>query len=106
MIWKKDSQTRRQQIIQRLSQEVADLSLQLNQLIIQENQEQEDSDQASKALEIKFLIRDQVEITNNYHGLQGTQGTVTHMTTHQVLLWIEGQQKVVTRKKSNIQKIE
>ncbi len=89
MIRKKDSQTRRQKI-QRLSQEVADLSLQLNQLIIQESQEQEDSNQASKALEIEFLIGDQVEITNNYRGLRGTQGTVTHVNSHQVSLRIKG----------------
>jgi transcription antitermination factor NusG len=108
MIRKKDSQTRRQRI-QRLSQQVADLSLQLNQLIIQENQEQEDTDQdrkSSKALEIEFLIGDQVEITNNYRGLRGTQGTITHVTTHQVSLQIEGQRKVITRKKSNVRKID
>jgi hypothetical protein len=93
--------------IQRLSQTIASLSSQLNKLIIEEQQEEEDQ-QASRIQqqESEFNIGDRVEITNNYRGLRGTQGQITHVTTHQVSIQVDGQRRVINKKKNNVRKID
>ena len=77
-----------------LSRNIEELTTQLNLLIIEENQEQEQL--------INYQIGDRVEITNNYRGLRGTQGIITHVTPQQVSIRAEGHRRVITKKKTNI----
>ena len=90
-------QTRRQTEIQRLSRNIEELATRLNLLIIEENQEQEQL--------INYQIGDRVEITNNYRGLRGTQGIITHVTPQQVSIRAEGHRRVITKKKTNIRRV-
>ena len=90
-------QTRRQTEIQRLSRNIEELATQLNLLIIEENQEQEQL--------INYQIGDRVEITNNYRGLRGTQGIITHVTPQQVSIRAEGHRRVIMKKKTNIRRV-
>ena len=90
-------QTRRQTEIQRLSRNIEVLATRLNLLIIEENQEQEQL--------INYQIGDRVEITNNYQGLRGTQGIITHVTPQQVSIRAEGHRRVITKKKTNIRRV-
>ena len=94
---RKTGQTRRQTEIQRLSRNIEELATQLNLLIIEENQEQEQL--------INYQIGDRVEITNNYRGLRGTQGIITHVTPQQVSIRAEGHRRVITKKKTNIRRV-
>ena len=90
-------QTRRQTEIQRLSRNIEELATRLNLLTIEENQEQEQL--------INYQIGDRVEITNNYRGLRGTQGIITHVTPQQVSIRAEGHRRVITKKKTNIRRV-
>jgi hypothetical protein len=92
--------------IQRLSQTIASLSSQLNQLIIEEQQEDEDQTSRIQQQATEFKIGDRVEITNNYRGLRGTQGVITHVTVHQVSIRVDGQRKVINKKKNNVRKVD
>ncbi len=100
---KKSSQSKRQQEIKRLSQNIEDLSKQLNQLILEEHQSEQQEDQQGS--QVEFEIGDLVEITNSYRGLRGTQGIVSHVTAHQVSLRVKGHRRVLTRRKTNVRKI-
>jgi replicative DNA helicase len=99
---RKTGQTRRQTEIQRLSRNIEQLATQLNLLIIEENQENQEREQEQL---INYQIGDRVEITNNYRGLRGTQGIVTHVTPQQVTIRAEGHRRVITKKKTNVRRI-
>jgi hypothetical protein len=96
------NRTRRQTEIQRLSRNIEELATQLNRLLIEENQENEEREQEQL---IDYQIGDRVEITNNYRGLRGTQGIITHVTPQQVSIRAEGHRRVITKKKTNIRRI-
>ena len=98
-------QTRKNEI-QRLSQEIENLSTQLNQLIIEDNQAEEEVPPAANPnIEEELQEGDRVVITNNYRGQRGSQGVVTHVTPKQVSIRIDGQRRVVNKKKTNVRKI-
>ena len=98
-------QTRKNEI-QRLSQEIENLSTQLNQLIIEDNQaEEEIPPVVNPDIEEELQEGDRVVITNNYRGQRGSQGVVTHVTPKQVSIRIDGQRRVVNKKKTNVRKI-
>ena len=102
-------QTRKQRI-REISQDIDTLSAQLNQLIIEDNQEDQAiaADQQtdnSPPLNNDLNIGDRVEITNNYRKQRGLKGTVTHLTAQQVSLRIDGERRVVNKKKTNVRKI-
>jgi transcription antitermination factor NusG len=104
--------------IQDLSQNIKELSARLNALIIEEANdqatEQEDSNKTNRDQarhqehrHIKDIeIGDQVQILNNYKGLRGQIGVVTHITTFQVSIRIPGRRGLVTKRKNNVRKIE
>jgi hypothetical protein len=94
----------RKQRIKRISKDIEELSIQLNQLIIQD-QLAEREVQNLPAQERDFQIGDRVEITNNYKGLRGSQGVVTHITAHQVSLRVDGHRRVINKKKSNVRRV-
>jgi hypothetical protein len=107
----------RQARITQISQQIDILSTELNRLIIEDNlsteqgQEQQGSRPAQAAAPInqgqtEFREGDRVEITNNYKGQRGSIGVVTGVTRHQVSLRIEGQRRVINKKKSNVRIIE
>jgi hypothetical protein len=94
---RKTSQSKRQQDSKRLLQNIEDLSRQLNQLILEEHQSEQQKDQQEDQQEdqqVEFEIGDLVENSNSYRGLRGTQGIVSHVTTHQVSLQAKGHQSV------------
>ena len=68
MINKEINQARKQRI-QRISQEIEDLSAQLNNLIIQDQLAEREEQQDLSTQEQELHIGDRVEITNNYKGL-------------------------------------
>jgi hypothetical protein len=98
-------QTRKNEI-QRLSQEIENLSTQLNQLIIEDNQDREEVlPIVNPNIEEELQEGDRIVITNNYRGQRGSQGVVTHVTPKQVSIRIDGQRRVVNKKKTNVRKI-
>ena len=68
MINKEINQARKQRI-QRISQEIEDLSAQLNNLIIQDQLAEREEQLDLSTQEQELHIGDRVEITNNYKGL-------------------------------------
>ena len=100
-------QTRKARI-QQISQEIDNLSAELNLLIIQDNQE-EDTTQPPPAVrnqQERLVIGSRVEITNSYKGQRGLQGTVTRVTEKQVSLRIDGQRRILNKKKTNVRLLE
>jgi transcription antitermination factor NusG len=95
----------RKQRIQRISQEIENLSAQLNQLIIQDQLAEREEQQDLPTREQEFHIGDRVEITNNYKGLRGAQGVITHITAQQVSLRVDGHRRVINKKKTNVRRI-
>ena len=84
--------------IERLSQQIEELSTRLNQLILDEHREDTEPDLA---------VGDRIEITNNHRGLRGTRGTIVSVTRQQVRIQVDGREngRPVTRKKSNVRRI-
>ena len=113
-------QTRRdrQNRITRISQQIDNLSTELSRLIVADNQDQQNQEQQQRGnrptrtadtpinQREEYNEGDRVVITNNYKGQRGTVGVITGVTRHQVSLRIEGQRRVINKKKSNIRKIE
>jgi RNase P/RNase MRP subunit p29 len=102
-------QTRKQRI-REISRDIDILSAQLNQLIIEDNQEDlaiEADPQTNNRpiVDNELAIGDRVEITNNYRRQRGLRGTVTHLTAQQVSLHIDGERRVINKKKTNVRKI-
>jgi hypothetical protein len=92
--------------IQHISQEIEELSAELNQLIIQDNQEERNDPppqvQVRPNQQEQLAVGNRVEITNNYKGQRGLQGTITGITEKQVSLRIDGQRRVINKKKTNV----
>jgi len=98
-------QTRKNQI-QRLSQEIETLSAQLNQLIIEDNEaEEEQQPIVAPIIEEELQEGDRVVITNNYRGQRGSQGVITNVTPKQVSIRLDGQRRIVNKKKTNVRKV-
>ena len=93
--------------IQTISQEIEDLSAELNQLIIQDNQEANNEPRTTELdQQYEFEIGNRIEITNSYKGQRGLQGTVTRVTAKQVSIRIDGQRRIINKKKTNVRPIE
>ena len=112
---RRDRQTR----ITQISQQIDTLSTELNRLIIEDNldtnqqgHEQQGNRPTPPAAapitdeQTELSEGDRVEITNNYKGQRGSIGVITSVTRYQVSLRIEGQRRVISKKKSNVRKIE
>jgi hypothetical protein len=106
MINKDLSQERKKQI-QDLSKQIEELSAQLALLITQDQEQELNEQQGLTATneEQSFAIGDRVIITNNYKGHRGKQGIITHITDKQVSLRVDGQQRVINKRKTNIRKV-
>ena len=124
------NQARRQRI-QRLSQNIKDLTETLNRLIIEDSTSREtpirvqqhprthrDSTTARsretpanrvhrphQASSEEFEIEDRVEILNNYLGLKGARGVVTQVTAKQVCVRVDGGRRVYTKFKKSVRKL-
>lgn len=103
----KDLNQERKNQIRDLSQQIEELSAQLALLIIQDRQQEQDEQQGSTSIEQEqtFALGDRVIITNNYKGYRGKQGIITHITDKQVSLRVDGQRRVVNKRKTNIRKV-
>jgi hypothetical protein len=111
---RRDRQTR----ITQISQQIDTLSTELNRLIIEDNldtNQQGHQQQGNRPVppitaptdeQTELREGDRVEITNNYKGQRGSIGVITNVTRYQVSLRIEGQRRVISKKKSNVRKIE
>lgn len=107
---RRDRQTR----ITRISQQIDTLSTELNRLILEDNQDQNQEEQqgnrpqpvTTPTTQTELKEGDRVVITNNYKGQRGSIGTITGVTKHQVSLRIEGQRRVINKKKNNVRKID
>ena len=102
-----EQQQRRRNQIQALAQQVQTLSEQLNELIIQDNQalQQPHNNQQQLREPNEFREGDRVRITNNHRGLRGAVGVVIRVTTHQVSIRLAGQNRIVNRRRSNVELI-
>ena len=100
-----DQRQQRRERIQILAQQVQALSEQLNELIIQENLEQHPplDNQHQFREPGEFREGDRVRIRNNHRGLRGAIGIVIRVTQHQVSLRLIGQNRIVNRKRSNVE---
>ena len=108
---------RRQTRITQISQQIDTLSSELNRLVIKDNLDTNQTGQEQQgnqpepvttpttAERTELQEGDRVVITNNYKGQRGSVGTITSVTKHQVSLRIEGQRRVINKKKSNVRKI-
>lgn len=97
-----EQRERIQQQIQQISQDLAALSQRLENLLIAEqdigaNVNQDEHD---------LIIGDRVVITNNYRGQRGLVGRITRVTARQVHLRLEGQDRVLIKRKENVRRIE
>jgi hypothetical protein len=95
--------------IQHITQEIDILSAELNQLVIQDNQEN-NTEQLPPVdptnQQEQLAIGSRVEITNSYKGQRGLQGTVTKITEKQVSLRIDGQRRIINKKKTNVRVLD
>ena len=104
------NQARRQRI-QRLSQNIKDLTETLNRLIIEDSTSRETPIRAQQHSRIhqasseEFEIHDRVEILNNYLGLKGARGVVTQVTAKQVCIRLDGERRVYTKFKKSVRKL-
>ena len=99
-------QTRRARILE-ISQEIEDLSTELNLLIIQEDQDANNELRTTEPdPQDDFVIGNRVEITNSYKGQRGLQGIVTKVTAKQVSIRIDGQRRTISKKKTNVRLVE
>jgi hypothetical protein len=94
--------------IQVISQELEDLSSELNRLLTLENQEENTEANTTEIdqQEHQFEIGNRIQITNSYKGQQGLLGTVTKVTAKQVSIRIDGQRRTINKKKTNVRLIE
>ena len=118
----------RQARINEISQQIEDLSIELNNLLNiddnqQGNQEVEQQHRHHRrrrpaartepapvqairvqvpAEEQDFQINQEVEITNNHRGLRGVRGTIRSISRYQVTINIPGRAQPVTRAKRNV----
>ena len=93
--------------IQAISQEIENLSAELNQLIIQDNREENNEPRITDLeQQEQFEVGNRIEITNSYKGQQGLQGTITKVTLKQVSIRIDGQRRIINKKKTNVRLIE
>ena len=93
--------------IQAISQEIENLSAELNQLIIQDNREENNEPRITDLeQQEQFEVGNRIEITNSYKGQQGLQGTITKVTLKQVSIRIDGQRRIINKKKTNVRIIE
>jgi uncharacterized sporulation protein YeaH/YhbH (DUF444 family) len=92
--------------IQEISQEIENLSAELNQLIIQDNQEEDIEIRNTDIDQPQFQEGNRIEITNSYKGQQGLRGTITKVTAKQVSIRIDGQRRIINKKKTNVRLIE
>jgi hypothetical protein len=105
------SQTARRQRIRAISQNIQELSAQLNRLIIEESQEQEQIQTERRPQpqvtqqQQEFAVNDRVVITNSYGGLRGATGTVVHVTPRQVSIRVDGHRRIYQKRKSNVRKL-
>ena len=90
--------------IQQLAQQINELSEQLSELLIEEqNEEQQNHNPAAAVREAnQFFEGDRVRIRNNYRGLRGATGTVIHLTPQQVSIRLDSNNRVVNRKRTNV----
>ena len=97
----------RKACIQAISQEIENLSAELNQLIIQDNREENNEPRITDLeQQEQFEVGNRIEITNSYKGQQGLQGTITKVTLKQVSIRIDGQRRIINKKKTNVRLIE
>ena len=103
----KDLSKNRKKQIQDLSKQIEELSAQLALLITQDQEQEQNEQQGSTSTnEVStFEIGDRVVITNNYKGYRGKQCIITHITDKQVSLRVDGQRKVVNKRKTNVRKV-
>lgn len=90
------------QQIQQISQDLAELSQRLEDLIIAEEQGNADLQQNEHDL----IVGDRVVITNNYRGQRGLTGRITRVTARQVHLRLDGQDRTLIKRKENVRRIE
>ena len=105
-----DNETnQRTQQIQQLARQIQELSEQLNQLLAIEDQNEGDQHQQPPNPPPEprgvneFREGDRVQILNNYRGLRGATGTVINVTPQQVSIRLEGQNRIVNRKHTNVE---
>ena len=93
--------------IQQLAQQINELSEQLSELLIEERNEGQQNQNPAPAEreENQFFEGDRVRIRNNYRGLRGATGTVIHLTPQQVSIRLDSNNRVVNRKRTNVQLI-
>jgi hypothetical protein len=72
--------TTRQLCIKELSQEIASLTKELDDLLIQE---------LAETTKSGFKIGDTMLITNNHHGLQGSEGTIVKLSRNQATVKLQ-----------------
>ena len=93
--------------IRELALQLQELTEQLNDLILEDNNQGQQPDNLQQPRdEGEFREGDRVRIRNNHRGLRGAVGTVVNVTRHQVSIRLEGQNRIINRKQSNVELIQ
>ena len=115
----------RQARIQTISQQIEQLSIELNDLLTLNQDDNESVAQHQPAVPVParglrvqavavpaavqppaFEIGQEVVILNNYQGLRGFQGRIIRLTRHQVTLRLNGQNRIVVRSRNNVRLVD
>ena len=93
--------------IEQITQQLEDLSTELNRLILEEAYliREDPSTAAAAPTQSRlqeFAIGQRVEITNNHNGLRGARGTITAISQAQVWLIVDGHRRAIRKKKTNV----
>jgi transcription elongation factor len=79
---------------------IDELSTELNQLLLLEDQTQDTTQLVERRREI--IVGDTVEITNDYRNQLGERGIVTKVTRAQVTLTLNSTGRSIRKKKTNV----
>ena len=108
------SRTSRREQIERLSFQVQELAATLNELILEELQEEpivparEPVQAVAQPVDEQpdFEIGERVVIINNYRGNRGLTGVITSVTTYQVSVRLDNNNRIVKKRKHNVRRID
>ena len=85
--------------ISEIARIIDELSAELNQLLLLENQADNNSQIEDRR---EIIVGDTVEITNEYRNQLGEQGIVTKVTRAQVTLTLNSTGRSIRKKKNNV----
>ena len=97
--------------IERISQEIEELSAQLHDLLAldriedEEGQRPRQNQNQIQPAAREFAIGNRIEVTNNYRNQRGRRGYITGVTPKQVTIRLDGDVRTYNKKKTSVRVI-